>query len=211
MITIVVEAILGILLVLVVMNLFKKRSAPAPAPAAPAQDLANLSPQDARTGDVISVAGEGDNMSDLDFTVDRTTRYQAGSHYWFEVSGPYHERRVALRVANDEEVEVWVANDPRKLTTEDLGLTEDDLAQMDERQNTGDSFGFDNQDWFYRLSREVQAKRDDQPNPAGFYYWEFRSQDGKGLITARKPEGEPFAVQLYRKIPTGDVTIYRRG
>jgi hypothetical protein len=211
MITILVEAVLGILLVIVVMNLFKKRSAPAGAPTGPVQDLANLTPQDARTGDVISIAGEGDNMSDLDFTVDRTTRYQAGSRNWFEVSGPYRERRVAMRVANDEEVEVWVSNDPRKLTLEDLGLSEDDLAQMDERQNTADSFGFNNQDWNYRLSREVQARRDDQSQPVGFYYWEFRQADGNGLLAVRKPEGEPFALQQFKKIPTGDVTIYRRG
>jgi hypothetical protein len=211
MITTVVEAVLGLLLVLFLMQFFKKRPAAAPAPAGPQEDLANLKPTDAHTGDVVSISGAGDNMTDLDFTVDRTIYFQAGSHAWTEVSGPYRERRVTMRVANEEEIEASIQNDPRKLTIEDLGVSEADLADMDERQNTSDYFEFDNHQWLYRLSREVQAKRDDQPHPVGYYYWEFREQDGRGVITVRKPEGEPFAVALFTGIPAGDVTIYRRG
>ena len=82
---------------------------------------------------------------------------------------------------------------------------------MDERQNTGDSLEFDNHVWLYRLSREVQATRDDQPQPVGFYYWEFREQDGNGILALRKMEGEPFSVTQYLGIPASDVTVYRKG
>ncbi len=211
MITSIVEAVLGLFLVLFLMQLFKKHPISAPANAEPQQDLANLKPTDARSGDVISIAGAGDNMSDLDFTADRTTTFQAGSHAWLEVSGPYRERRVTMRVANEDEIEVAIQTDPRKLTIEDLGVSEADLADMDERQNTSDYFEFDNRQWLYRLSREVQAKRDDQPRAAGYYYWEFREQDGSRLMAIRKPESEPFGVSLFTGIPAGDVTIYRRG
>ena len=61
----------------------------------------------------------------------------------------------------------------------------------------------------YLLSREGQAKRTDLPQPEGFYYWEFREQDGPGLLAVRKSEGEPFSVALYASIPPGDVTVYR--
>ena len=40
------------------------------------EDLANLKVTDARTGDVLSISGAGDQMSDLDFTVDRATRWR---------------------------------------------------------------------------------------------------------------------------------------
>jgi len=209
MITLVVEAVLGILLVIVLMNLFKKKTQAKPE-AIPQADLANLKPNEARTGDVISVSGAGDEMTDLDFTVDRTTWFQAGWRNWTELSGPYRERRAALRVASEEQLEVAVQNDPRKLTIETLGITEDDMAQMDERQNTADSFEFDGKIWFYRLSREGVAKREDQPQqPVGFYYWEFREENGPGLLALRKLEGEPFAVTLYRGVPAADVTVYR--
>ncbi|HWC98314.1 MAG TPA: hypothetical protein VG456_16255 [Candidatus Sulfopaludibacter sp.] len=192
------------------MNFFKKQPTP-PAPTGPVEDLANLKPTDARPGDAISISGVGDDMTDMDFTADRSTWFQAGARQWFEVSGPYRTRRVSMRVANNEEVEVAVHTDPRKITLEDVGLSEDDLAQMDERQNTADNFEFDGRTWMYVLSREAQSKRSDLPQPETFYYWEFREQDGASILALRKAEGEPFSVTLFYGIPTGDVTIYRGG
>ena len=208
MITLLVEAILGVLLVIVLMNFFKKHPTP-PAPSGPVEDLANLKPTDARVGDSLSISGVGDEMTDLDFTADRSVWYQAGARQWFEVGGSYRNRRVSLRVANNEDIEVAVHTDPRKVTIEDLGLTEDDLGQMDERQNTADNFEFDNKLWLYVISREAQAKRSDLPQPEPFYYWEFREQEGPGLLAIRKAEGEPFSVTVYFTIPAADVTVYR--
>jgi hypothetical protein len=207
--TFIVLAILAALLIWVLMQLFKKSSAERRAAPAPGPDLANLKVTDARAGDVISVTGVGDNFTDLDFTADRHTRFESGAHPWFELSGRYQERRVALRVAGDEELELALHNDARKLTLEDLGMAEEDLAQMDERQNTADSFEFDGAVWLYRRSREVKAWSDGQSPSGAFYYWEFQEQGGKRLLAIRKVEGEPFAVTLYTGIPEGDVTVYR--
>src|SRR5579883_101176 len=96
MITFTLLAILGVLLLLVLMQLFKKQP---PAPVQPVEDLANLKPTDARVGDAVSISGAGDAMTDLDFTIDRSTWFQAGSRQWFELGGPYKERRVAMRVS----------------------------------------------------------------------------------------------------------------
>jgi hypothetical protein len=208
MITLILEAVLGVMLAIVIMQFFKKHSEPV-TPAAPVEDLANLKPQDARVGDSISVSGAGDNMEDLDFTVDRSTWVTAGSRQWVEIAGPYKVRRVVLRVGGDEEIEVAIHNDPRKVTLEDLGLSEDDLAQMDERQNTADSFEFDGKTWLYVISREVQAQRSDRPQADGYYYWEFREQDGAGIVAVRKEQSEPFTVTLFAGIQPGDVTVYR--
>src|SRR3954471_15681190 len=115
MLTFTLVAILGILLVIVLMNLFKKTPAPPPRPAAPVEDLANLKVTDARVGDALSIAGAGDRMTDLDFTVERGTRYEAGARTWVELTGPYQERRVALRVGGTEEVEVYLHNSPKRI------------------------------------------------------------------------------------------------
>ena len=210
MVTVVLLVVLGTLLGVVLMQLFKKPNVVPPAqPAGP--DLADLKAGDARAGDVISIAGAGDNLTDLDFTADRFTRCDAGAYHWRELSGAYRERRVVLRVAGEEDPEVSLQSDPRKLSLADLGLTEEDLAAMDERQNPEDVFEFDGRDWLYRRSREVNAWRDGEPQPAGFYDWEFHERDGKRLLALRKSEGEPFAVALYTEIPAGDVTVYRGG
>ena len=115
------------------------------------------------------------------------------------------------RVATGDDVEAAVETDPRKLTIEDLGVSEDDLAQMDERQNTADFFEFDGKTWLYGLSREAQVRRSDEAEVAKFYYWEFQEQGGKGLLGIRKAESEPFAVTLATSIHPGDVTVYRGG
>jgi hypothetical protein len=209
-ITFSIVGVLAALLVVVLMKLFERPKSPPAGPGgAPVEDLANLKPQDARVGDVISISGAGDNMTDLDFTSDRCYWFQAGSRRWFDLAGPYRERRVALRVELGDEVAVAVANDPRKPTLEDLGVSESDLAEIDQRQNTADSFEFDNRIWLYVLSREAQLTRSDQPQPMGFYCWEFREQEGNGIIVIRKEANEPFTVTRYAGIPAGDVTIYR--
>ena len=210
MITLTLVAILGALLLIVLMKLFN-HSEEVAAPRAKAPDLANLKVTDARVGDMISVSGAGDDLSDLDFTADRCAWYEAGPRRWVELSGGYRERRVALRVATGDDVEAAIETDPRKLTIEDLGVSEDDLAQMDERQNTADFFEFDGKTWLYRLSREVQVRRSDEAAVAGFYYWEFQEQGGKGLLGLRKAESEPFTVTLATTIYPGDVTVYRGG
>src|SRR5262249_52267287 len=157
MTTFTLVAILGILLVIVLMQLFKKTP---PPPQAPVEDLANLKVTDARAGDALSIAGAGDRMTDLDFTVERGTRYEAGARTWMELTGPYQERRVALRVGGDEEIEAFLHSSPARLTLDTLGLSEDDLAQIDERQNPADNFEYDNTTWMYVLSREVRGWRD---------------------------------------------------
>ncbi|HUP05052.1 MAG TPA: hypothetical protein VMU19_13745 [Bryobacteraceae bacterium] len=212
MITFTLVVILGALLAVVLMQLFRKpiaNSGGSPTQAEP-QDLANLKVTDARAGDAISISGAGDSMTDLDFTADRLTRFDAGARRWFELSGPYRERRVALRVGGDEEVETALHSDARKISIEDLGLSEGDLSQMDERQNTADYFDFDGKSWYYHFSREAHSWRDDGQKPVGFYYWEFQEQNGNRLLAVRKAEGEPFTVTVYAAVPPGDITIYRR-
>ena len=108
MITLTLVAVLGVLLVIVLMKLFNHPEEPAPTPRAPAPDLANLKVTDARVGDMISVSGAGDDLSDLDFTADRGAWYEAGPRRWFELSGAYRERRVALRVSEGDDVEAAV-------------------------------------------------------------------------------------------------------
>jgi hypothetical protein len=207
-ITLTLVIILGVLLVMVLKKLFERPAVPV-APATPKTDLASLTIADARPGDTISVPGAGDQLSDLDFTVDRHSRYEAGERQWFEVSGMYHERRVALEVRNEDEIEVRGFLGGWKLSLEDLGVSEDDLAQMDERQNTADNFEFDGKMWYYRLSREMGVFRDGQPQGTGFYGWEFIEEGGQRFLSIRKREGEPFAAGVAMKLNPADITVLR--
>src|ERR1035438_3573580 len=161
-ITVTLLVVLGALLFMILKKLFGSPST-AVASATPQQDLASLTVADARVGDNISIPGAGDNLSDLDFTVDHSTRYEAGEKQWFDLSGKHAERRVVLEVrSEDDELDVRGFLDGKKLSLEDLGISEDDLAQMDQRQNTADNFEFDGKNWYYRLSKEVGAFRSEE-------------------------------------------------
>jgi len=210
-ITITLLLVLGVLLFMILKKLFE-RPGPQPvrAPASPQQDLSSLTVADARIGDNISVSGAGDDLSDLDFTVDHSNRYEAGERQWFDISGKYKERRVALEVRSaDDELDVRGFLDGRKLTLEDLGLSEDDLAQIDERQNTADNFPFDDKTWYYLLSKEVGVFHDGQTQGAGFYGWEFVEETGQRYLSVRKREGEPFSASMAVKLNPADITIFR--
>ena len=180
-----------------------------PAPVRPPEDLANLKIAAARLGDAVSVTGAGPDFSDLDFTVDRCDQLEAGSRRWMEISGAWRDRRVYLEVHDNDAQEVFGNFAGGSLTLDDLGLTEDDLAQLDSRQNPSDFFDYDGKFWLYRFSREMGLFSAGKATGQGFYAWQFQEQDGKRFLNLRKYAGEPFIASIWTKIEAADITVYR--
>ena len=172
------------------------------------EDLAHLKITDAKPGDTLSIVGAGDEFADLDFTVDRRAMAEAGDK-WTELSGMYRDRRVTLEVHNNEQIEVFGSFDGRHLTLDQLALSEQDLADIDARQNPADNFEFENKVWMYRWSREVGLFRDNEMQGTGFYAWHFQEENGDHFLTIRKLEGQPFAATVSQKVNPGDITVYR--
>jgi hypothetical protein len=180
-----------------------------PSRPGPQEDLAHLKITDARVQDTLSVVGAAEDFSDLDFTVDRCDAYEAGSRQWVELSGAWRERRVYLEVHKGDTVEVLGNFDGRRLTLDELGLTEEDLAEIDRRQNPTDFLDFENKFWLYRLSREMAVFHEGREPGHGFYCWQFHEQDGKRLLSVRKFEGEPFTASIWIKVEPTDITVFR--
>lgn len=177
--------------------------------AGPAEDLANLKVNQARIGDALSVSGAAEDFSDLDFTVDRRDGYEAGSRQWFELSGTWRDRRVYLEVHNSDVIEVFGNFDGRRFTLDELGVSEQDLADMDQRQNPADFFDYDGKFWLYRFSREIGIFHSGNATGQGFYCWQFQEQDAKRFLSIRKFEGEPFTATIWTAVESSDVTVYR--
>jgi hypothetical protein len=206
MITLTIVAVLGVLLIVVLKKLFEKPA--APPPAAKPVDL-EVKIADARTGDTVSVVGAGDEMSDLDFTVEGRNQYQLGQRRWIELRGTYRNRRVLLDISMEDEIQVWAVTDAARLTLAELALSEEDLGQLDERQNTSDFFEFEGTNWYYRLSREFLLSADRESQGANFYGWLFREDGGKRMILVKKAEGEAFVAVIGSKVNPADITVYR--
>jgi hypothetical protein len=180
-----------------------------PKTAGPQEDLANLKVTDARLGDVLSVRGAGPDFSDLDFTVDRYDQLEAGSRRWVELTGPWRDHRVYLEIHDDDVAEVFGNFDGRRITLDELGLTEDDLGQIDSRQNPSDFLDYDGKFWLYRFSREMGVFSQGNTTGRGFYAWRFQEEGGHRFLNIRKYQGEPFAGAIWMKIEPADVTVYR--
>ncbi len=172
------------------------------------EDLAHLKITDAKPGDNLSIAGAGDQFADLDFTVDRRAMVEAGEK-WTELSGMYRDKRVTLQVHNNETLEVFGNFDARHITLDQLMLSEQDLADIDARQNPADSFEFEDKVWLYRWSREVGIFQDNELQGTGCYAWHFQEETAGHVLTIRKFEGQPFAATVAQKVSPDDITVYR--
>lgn len=172
------------------------------------EDLAHLTVTSAKPGDTLSISGAGAEFADLDFTVDRRAMVEGGAK-WTELSGMYRDHRVTLEVFNDDEVKVFGSFDGQHFTLDQLQLSEQDLADIDQRQNPADSFEFDGKVWLYRWSRELGIFRDNELQGTGCYAWRFQEENGTRFLTIRKFEGQPFAAVVSQLVDPGDITVYR--
>jgi hypothetical protein len=173
------------------------------------EDLAHLKITDAKPGDTLSISGAGEEFADLDFTVDRRAMVEFAEKRWVELSGLYRDRRVFLEVHNDDEVQVFGSFDGKHLTLDEIGLSEQDMADLDARQNPADNFEFEGKVWLYRWSREIGVFPDNQMEGQGCYAWRFQEENGTRYLTVRKSEGQPFEGVVSQKVDPGDITVYR--
>jgi len=98
--------------------------------------------------------------------------------------------------------------DQRRLTLPDLGLTEDQLADQDSRQDPSAFIQFEGKRWHYTSSREL-SYCENEGETKGLYRWLFTEKDGLRMLCVEKWEGEPFQVQLAQKLNPQDITVYR--
>ena len=207
MLTITIVAVLAILLAIVLKEMFKK----AKPEVKPVEDLASAKITEARAGDSVSVSGAGDQFSDLDMVVENRNQYEVGQRRWIELRGAYREHRALVEVWAGDELEVSVVPDAKRITLEDVGLSEEDLSQLDERQNTADNFEYEGKTWYYLFSREFVLLRDAQSQGTNFYGWVFREDGDARTMLIRKAEGEGFAAFVGARVNPDDITVYRAG
>jgi hypothetical protein len=211
-ITAVLLSVLGLVLVVVLVLMIRSPSrksigeAPAPPtlPSAGKTDLLT-----ARKGDVISIHAAAEDFSDLDFTVDRRSAYQHGHRRWIDLSGDFRDRRVHLEVEPGLDHDLVGFLDGRRMTLADIRSTEEQLAEMDAKQNPMFYLDFDHKRWYYESSRELGYFADEQGQAEGLYRWVFKEADGLRLLCIEKREGEPFEVRMAQRLNPGDINVYR--
>jgi hypothetical protein len=212
-ITTILLVVLGLALVFVLVQMMRAPSGSKAARQAPAaQPLAAAGSAElfgARPGDVISIHGAAEDFADLDFTVDRRSAYQTGARRWIDLSGEFRGRRVYLEVQPGPEPEVIGLLDSRRLSLADLHATEEQLAEMDVRQDPSQSLEFEGRRWRYESSRELGYFENEQGAGEGLYRWIFTEQDGARVLCVEKWEGAPFDVRIARRLNPQDIDVYK--
>lgn len=222
MITGLLLAMLGTALVAVLVAMVRApsgvgaRTVPGPTPAAPPppspEPQANpleLDAWDARKGDVVSIAGAAEDFADLDFPVDRRGAYEAANHRWLDLTGQYRGRQVNLEIYRYPEAQILGLLDSRRISLPELGVTEDQLADLDAKQDPSQSLSFEGKTWKWQSSREIRYFENETGSGEGIYRWLFVEQNGSRVLCVEKRESEPFEVRIARKIEKRDVTVYR--
>ena len=207
MIPLTIVTVLVILLAIVLRELLRKGK--QAAGSGPVEDLSSIPITEARVGDSVSISGAGDQFSDLDFVVENRNQYELGPRRWIELRGSYRNRRVAIEIWAGDELEVSVVPDSKHLTLDELGLSEEDLYRIDQRQNATDNFKYGDQPWYYVLSREFVLFRDSHTQGTSFHGWVFREDGGARTMLIRKAEGEPAAALIGARVDPCDITVYR--
>ena len=205
MITTSLLVILGTALAAVLWAMFRipnKRRQLEPAPPT------EVDPWDAKPGDVVSISGGAEDFSDLDFPVDRRSSYQTSTHRWVDLSGEFRGTRVYLEVYRHPQPDLIGILSARKLTLADIGATEDDLADIDSRQDPSAFVEFEGKRWQWESSREIRYFENDLGDGEGLYRWLFREPGGSRLLCVEKWEDEPFEIRIARRLNAPDVTVY---
>jgi hypothetical protein len=203
--------LLGIALIFVIWQMMRSGKAPARAdtaiPAVASGAAADL--WTARVGDVISIQGAAEDFSDLDFTVDQRNAYEGASRRWIDLSGEFRGTRVYLEVSRASGVEVMGLLDSKRFTLADINVSEDQLADLDARQDPKAVIPFEGKPWRYESSRELAYFENEGDQPKGLYSWFFAEAGGPRLLCVEKWVGEPFDVRLARRLNHQDITVYR--
>jgi hypothetical protein len=91
----------------------------------------------------------------------------------------------------------------------EVGVTEQQLADVDARQDPAQFVTFENKRWQYVSSREIGYFENEVGEGEGLYRWLFRETGSDRLLCIEKWEGEPFDVRFARRLNAQDITIYR--
>ena len=161
-----------------------------------------------RVGDVISIQGAAEDFSDLDFTVDQRNAYEGANRRWIDFAGDFRGRRVYLELSRASGVEIMGLLDGRRFTLSEIGVTEDQLADLDARQDPSTVVQFEGKPWRYQSSRELAHFENEGDEPKGVYRWLFVEADGPRLLCIEKWQGEPFDVRLAQRLNHQDITVY---
>lgn len=180
----------------------KKAKLPDPTPGAEELHLENV-----RHGGVIRLINVGENMDEYDINITARHVYRSDGAEWYELEGDSGTDKVWISLEEDDGLDVSLTL--RKLKLRDLGISRNDLDEMDEKGEG--EFEFEGKTYYYAGSEEVSFFRNGDVSEANedfFYSWEFESEDEESYISIEEWRDKSIEVSLAQPLKESQVQVY---
>ena len=188
-------------------SLFGKRGRKGGAGATgPAQDD---SIRAAKAGDVVSIQGLALEYDDLYFFVEKLHRYSSDADTWYELNCVDGDTHVWIDWTDGRDLFVTATDDPDPVGLASIGLTEEELIDLDEEHSIDNHIEVEGDTYYYRNSSEVTFYQENRGQGEGFYLWDFMREDGDRILSVSKWEGRPFEVTFSDVIAPDSITLYK--
>ena len=188
-------------------SLFGKRGRKRGAGGAgPAQDD---SIRAAKAGDVVSIQGLALEYDDLYFFVEKINRYSSDADTWYELTCVDGDTHVWIDWTDGHDLFVTATDDPDPVGLASIGLTEEELIDLDEEHSIDNYIEVEGDKYYYRNSSEVTFYQDNRGQGEGFYLWDFIREDGDRVLSVSKWEGRPFEATFSEVIAPDRITLYK--
>lgn len=178
------------------------------------QGASDSSPTDdsirsAKVGHTVVISGFISPIEDAYFMIEQVNRYDSPAGEWHELIGVDGDRRVGIEWSYDGEYFISVSEHGTPLGLGSLGLDYDTLVRLDNENSFDNYITFEGEKYTYKNSFEADFFKDDKGEGAGFYMWEFISDDHKNMVSVVKWEGSPFEVYTSVVVAPELVTAYK--
>ncbi len=174
--------------------------------AGPAQDD---SIRAAKTGDVLSIQGLALEYDDLYFYVEKINRYSTDADTWYELTCVDGDAHIWIDWTDGYDLFVTATDDPDPVGLASIGLTEEQLIQLDEENSIDNYIDVDGDRYDYKNSSEVTFYQDNRGQGQGFYHWDFMREDGDRVLSVSKWEGRPFEAAFSDVIDPESIKLYK--
>jgi hypothetical protein len=187
-------------------SLFGRRKRKRGAGAGPAQGETIRA---ARVGDVVSIQGLALEYDDVYFFVERLHRYTSDAETWYELTCVDGDTHIWIDWTDGYDLFVTATDDPDPTGLESIGLTEEQLIDLDEQHSIDNLIEVEGEQYYYKNSSEVMFHQDNRGRGKGFYLWDFIREDGERVLAVSKWEGRPFEVAFGEVIAPDRITLYK--
>ena len=163
----------------------------------------------AKVGDVLSIQGLALEYDDLYFFVERINRYSTDADTWYELTCVDGDTHVWIDWTDGYDLFVTATDDPDPVGLASIGLTEEQLIDLDEENSIDNSIEVEGDRYDYRNSSEATFYQDDRGEGQGFYRWDFLREDGDRVLSVSKWEGRPFEAVFSDVMDPDGIKLYK--